>query len=113
MFNQNGPKAVDLALKSFSRIDALILNHGTLSPVKRIADSDLEEWRSAFDVNFFSALAFVSLPWPPSNQILTPSRSNQLSPLSVSPVAVSSLHLPGPQSPLTQHGAHMALPKLL
>jgi NAD(P)-dependent dehydrogenase (short-subunit alcohol dehydrogenase family) len=58
---QNGPKAVELALKSFSRIDGLILNHGTLSPVKRVADSTPEEWRSAFDVNFFSALPFVSL----------------------------------------------------
>jgi len=37
----------------------LVINHGTLSPVKRIADSDPSEWRSTYDVNFFSAVAFV------------------------------------------------------
>jgi len=57
---QVGPKVVSLALKAFSRIDALIINHGTLSPVTRIADSDPKEWRAAYDVNFFSAVAFVS-----------------------------------------------------
>jgi NAD(P)-dependent dehydrogenase (short-subunit alcohol dehydrogenase family) len=40
----------------------LVINHGTLSPVKRIADSDPSEWRSTYDVNFFSAVAFVRFP---------------------------------------------------
>ncbi|RDW66920.1 NAD(P)-binding protein-6 [Coleophoma crateriformis] len=55
-----GTQAVSLALKAFSRLDGLIINHGTLSPVKRVADSTAEEWRAIFDVNFFSALAFIS-----------------------------------------------------
>ncbi|EKD12468.1 uncharacterized protein L3040_008205 [Drepanopeziza brunnea f. sp. 'multigermtubi'] len=54
-----GPKAVSLALSAFTTLDALILNHGTLSPVKRIADSSPEEWRKTYDVNFFSLLAFI------------------------------------------------------
>jgi NAD(P)-dependent dehydrogenase (short-subunit alcohol dehydrogenase family) len=54
-----------LALKSFNRIDGVIINHGTLGDVKRIADSTIEEWRSLYDVNFFSAVAFVSYD-PPS-----------------------------------------------
>jgi len=58
--SQVGLKAVSLALKAFSCIDALIINHGILAPVKRIADSDPSEWRKTFDVNFFSAVAFVS-----------------------------------------------------
>jgi NAD(P)-dependent dehydrogenase (short-subunit alcohol dehydrogenase family) len=62
-FFQNGPKAIDLALNGFSRLDGLILNHGTLS-AKRVSESTPEEWRAAFDVNFFSVLAFVSLPFP-------------------------------------------------
>jgi NAD(P)-dependent dehydrogenase (short-subunit alcohol dehydrogenase family) len=61
MVLQVGPKVVELALKSFSQIDSLIINHGVLSPVKRIADSTPEEWRSAFDTNFFSAVALVSI----------------------------------------------------
>jgi len=55
-------------LKSFSRIDGLILNHGALSPVKRVADSTPEEWRTAFDVNFFSALAFIKPALTPLRQ---------------------------------------------
>jgi NAD(P)-dependent dehydrogenase (short-subunit alcohol dehydrogenase family) len=56
-----GQKAVDLAVSKWSQIDGLIINHGVLDPVKRIADSDAEEWRKAFDVNVFSAIAMVLL----------------------------------------------------
>ncbi|KAB8295984.1 hypothetical protein EYC80_008801 [Monilinia laxa] len=55
-----GPQAVDTTIKRFSKLDGLIVNHGTLSPVKRIADSTPEEWRTLFDINFFSALAFIT-----------------------------------------------------
>ncbi|KAE9365338.1 NAD(P)-binding protein [Stipitochalara longipes BDJ] len=63
-----GPKVVSLALKAFSRIDALIVNHGTLSPVTRIADCDPKEWQAAYDVNFFSAVAFIKAALPPLRQ---------------------------------------------
>ncbi|KAH6718466.1 hypothetical protein BKA61DRAFT_599661 [Leptodontidium sp. MPI-SDFR-AT-0119] len=59
-----GPKAISLALSSFKTLDALILNHGTLSPVKRIADSTPAEWRKAFDVNFFSLIGFIQPALP-------------------------------------------------
>jgi len=52
-------KAVELALDRWGRLDALIVNHGTLDPVKKVADSSPEEWRSAFDVNVFSAVGLV------------------------------------------------------
>ncbi|ESZ96584.1 hypothetical protein SBOR_3086 [Sclerotinia borealis F-4128] len=55
-----GPQAVKTTIERFSRIDGLIVNHGTLTPVKRIADSTPEEWRTLFDINFFSALAFIT-----------------------------------------------------
>lgn len=51
---------ISIALKTFSRIDGLIINHGTLGDVKRISDSTAEEWRSIFDVNLFSAVSLVS-----------------------------------------------------
>jgi NAD(P)-dependent dehydrogenase (short-subunit alcohol dehydrogenase family) len=57
---QNGAKAVELCLKSFTRIDSIIVNHGTLTPVKRIADCTAEEWRATYDTNLFSAVSFVS-----------------------------------------------------
>ncbi len=55
-----GQKAVDLALSSFGRVDALIINHGILGQVARIAESDPEEFRKTFDVNLFTAIACVS-----------------------------------------------------
>jgi len=54
-----GQKAVDLAVKEFGRLDGLIVNHGILEPVTRVGDSEAEEWRKNFDVNFFSAVAIV------------------------------------------------------
>ncbi|KAF4637026.1 hypothetical protein G7Y89_g1064 [Cudoniella acicularis] len=63
-----GGKAIDLCLQKFGCIDGLIINHGTLSPVKRISESTQEEWRSAFDVNFFSALSFVKAALPALRQ---------------------------------------------
>lgn len=53
-------KAVDLALKSFGRLDGLVLNHGVLGQVGKIAEADPEQWKEGFDINFISLVAFVS-----------------------------------------------------
>ena len=55
-----GQKAVDLALKSFGRLDGLVLNHGMLGQVANVAEADPEQWKQGFDVNFISLVAFVS-----------------------------------------------------
>jgi NADP-dependent 3-hydroxy acid dehydrogenase YdfG len=55
-------KAVALANEKWGRLDSLIINHGSLDPVKKVADSTAEEWRKAFDVNVFSAVGLVSIP---------------------------------------------------
>ena len=60
-----GSKAVELAKSYWQRVDGLIVNHGVLDPVKRIADSSAEEWRTAFDVNFFSAFAIAKAALQP------------------------------------------------
>ena len=52
------------ATSRFGRLDALIVNHGALDPVKKIADSTPDEWRSAYDTNVFSALAMVQAALP-------------------------------------------------
>ncbi|KAI4639410.1 hypothetical protein J4E93_009238 [Alternaria ventricosa] len=57
-------KAVDLANERWGRIDSLIVNHGTLDPVKKVADSSAEEWRKGFDVNVFSAVGMVQAALP-------------------------------------------------
>lgn len=55
-----GQEAVDLAVSTFGRVDALVVNHGTLGEVKRIADCDPVEFQNTFDINFISAVACVS-----------------------------------------------------
>lgn len=60
-----GQKAVDLAIERWQNLDGLIVNHGVLDPVKRLADSTAEEWRKCYDINLFSAVAIAkaALPW--------------------------------------------------
>ncbi|KAL1979984.1 hypothetical protein VTN96DRAFT_4830 [Rasamsonia emersonii] len=59
-----GEKAVKLALSSFGRLDGLVLNHGILGQVGKIADADLEQWKQGFDVNFLSLVAFTKAALP-------------------------------------------------
>ncbi|CAL5873493.1 uncharacterized protein PFLUO_LOCUS7772 [Penicillium psychrofluorescens] len=57
-------KAVDLALKSFGRVDGLVLNHGVLGQVGKVAEADPEQWTQGFETNFISAVAFVKAGLP-------------------------------------------------
>ncbi|EAW12232.1 SDR family oxidoreductase [Aspergillus clavatus NRRL 1] len=59
-----GQKAVDLAIKSFGRLDGMVLNHGILGQVGKVAEADVEQWKQGFDVNFFSLVAFVKAGLP-------------------------------------------------
>ncbi|KAM7208920.1 hypothetical protein V8F20_000798 [Naviculisporaceae sp. PSN 640] len=52
-------RVTELAIQSFGRIDGVIINHGVLMPIARIADASIEEWKSLFDANFFSAVAIA------------------------------------------------------
>lgn len=57
-----GQQAVDLAVSTFGRVDSLVINHGTLGEVQRLADCDPIGFQKTFDVNFISAVALVSCP---------------------------------------------------
>ncbi|KAL9584054.1 MAG: hypothetical protein Q9212_002353 [Teloschistes hypoglaucus] len=61
-------KAVETARSRFGRLDGLVLNHGVLEPTSRIADSDVQAWRSNFDVNFFSLVAMIKAALPSLRQ---------------------------------------------
>ncbi|KAJ5916053.1 short-chain dehydrogenase [Penicillium tannophilum] len=63
-----GQRAVDLALKSFGRLDGLVLNHGVLGQVGKIAEADPEQWKQGFDVNFISLVAFIKAGLPALRQ---------------------------------------------
>ena len=56
-----GENAVDLATSTWRRLDGLIINHGVLDPVKRVSDCQVEDWRTSFDINVFSAVALVRI----------------------------------------------------
>ena len=56
--------AVKLALDTFGRLDAVVINHGVLDPVAKIVPDEedkgsVDEWRKCFDTNFFSAVELV------------------------------------------------------
>ncbi|CAN9100451.1 unnamed protein product [Alternaria alternata] len=57
-------KAVALANEKWGRLDSLIINHGSLDPVKKVADTSAEEWRKGFDVNVFSAVGLIQAALP-------------------------------------------------
>ena len=57
---QASQKATQLAIERWGRLDGVVINHGALSPMARLADASIEEWKTLYDVNFFSALALVS-----------------------------------------------------
>ncbi|WP_025896987.1 SDR family oxidoreductase [Sneathiella glossodoripedis] len=48
----NVSKAVELAVKTYGRIDILINNAGLIDPIATIANSDPQEWAKAADVNY-------------------------------------------------------------
>lgn len=54
-----GARAVELALSTWDTLDGVIVNHGVLDPIARIADANLEEWKTAYDINFLSGVALV------------------------------------------------------
>ena len=54
-----GKQAVDLAVSSFGRLDGIVVNHGAVEPVEKVVDANFDEWKHAFDLNVFSAIAMV------------------------------------------------------
>jgi len=61
MLDPTFPAAVvKTAYAKLGRLDALVLNHGTLGQCERIADSDVKDWQDAFMVNVSSNVALVS-----------------------------------------------------
>ena len=55
------PRIVGLAIATFGRLDGLVINHGMLAPMTRLVDADIDDWKKLYDINLFSALAFVRI----------------------------------------------------
>jgi len=52
-------QTVDLAIKEFGNLDAVVVNHGALIGLNRVVHCDLVQWREMLNINFLSAVAFV------------------------------------------------------
>ncbi|KAJ5162751.1 Short-chain dehydrogenase/reductase SDR [Penicillium coprophilum] len=57
-------QAVDIAIKSFGQLDGMVLNHGVLGQIGKIADADVQQWKEGFDINFLSLVAFAKAALP-------------------------------------------------
>ena len=53
--------AINEALKTFGRLDSIVLNAGTLDPVARLENSTSAAWKECFNVNVFSNISLVGL----------------------------------------------------
>jgi len=52
-------QTVDLAIKEFGNLDAVVVNHGALIGLDRVVHCDLVQWSEMLNINFLSAVAFV------------------------------------------------------
>lgn len=59
-------EAVNLAIKTYQHLDALVLNAGVLDPLGRLDSPDFstDAWRQHFNINFFSLLYTVQAALP-------------------------------------------------
>jgi len=57
--HQTASKISDLAVQKFGGIDGMVINHGVLTPMTRLVDASVEDWKQLYDVNVFSGLALV------------------------------------------------------
>ncbi|KAJ3043578.1 hypothetical protein HDV00_004678 [Rhizophlyctis rosea] len=56
--------AVSETLSHFGALTAVVHNAGGIEPLKKIADSDLDEWRKLFELNFFSGVDLIQRSLP-------------------------------------------------
>lgn len=55
-------KAVEMAVQHGGHINALILNAAIITPIGSVSKTPVNEWKKAFDVNFFALLHMVCVP---------------------------------------------------
>ncbi|CUM67700.1 uncharacterized protein PRCAT00005403001 [Priceomyces carsonii] len=61
---QTSASAIELAVKKFGKLNAIIANAGVLDPVEHIENADLDKWRKLYDINFFSVVGLVQQALP-------------------------------------------------
>ena len=51
-------------MKLGGKVDGIVINHGALEPLKPVADSSIQDWKTLYEINFFSPLALVQAVIP-------------------------------------------------
>ncbi|KAK9478870.1 hypothetical protein V1514DRAFT_329998 [Lipomyces japonicus] len=54
---KTGSKAVKTAIETFGKINGIVFNAAVIHPISTIAETDINEFKKLFDINFFSILA--------------------------------------------------------
>jgi NAD(P)-dependent dehydrogenase (short-subunit alcohol dehydrogenase family) len=52
--------AIAEAVKTFGRLDSIVLNAGTLGPVSRIENATSSGWNECFNINVFANISLVT-----------------------------------------------------
>ncbi|KAG2227933.1 hypothetical protein INT45_011956, partial [Circinella minor] len=57
-------QSVAAAIEKWGQLDAVIANAGVVEPLASVADANIEEFKRAFDINFFSIVSLVQEALP-------------------------------------------------
>ncbi|KAI8904024.1 short chain dehydrogenase, partial [Gorgonomyces haynaldii] len=60
----SGRLLVQKCLDMFGRVDAIVHNAGTISPMGKIADLDLDQFKTLFQVNVYAAIEMIQAGLP-------------------------------------------------
>lgn len=62
--DEDNRRAVEDTIRSFGRLDALVLNAGTLDPLVRIADASIDDVRAHFEANTIALFSILKHALP-------------------------------------------------
>ena len=62
--DEDNKRCVEDCIRSFGRLDALVLNAGSLDPLVRLADASIDDIRSHFETNTISLFSLLKHALP-------------------------------------------------
>lgn len=112
---QTAKRVVAAAVDTFGQLDGVVVNHGALTPITRLANTNIEDWKKHYDINVFSALALVrSSHLHQHSHLAEPNASHSLrkpSPRYASPRVALPGSPPEPRRHATPRGAPTGAPR--